>query len=65
MPSSHIILWAFPIGALVAFLLIFALLLWQRWGLRRRRERPPIETNLLRPPGHTLSIWLQAKEDPY
>ncbi|MGO8930873.1 MAG: nuclease-related domain-containing protein [Limisphaerales bacterium] len=63
MPPLTITPWAFPIGVLVAALLTAGLLLWQRRRRSQRRERPPIQTRLLRPPGHTLAIWLQEREE--
>ena len=63
MPAPAINPWAFPIGVLVAALLTAGLLLWQRRRRSQRRERPPIQTKLLRPPGHTLAIWLQEREE--
>ena len=47
----------------MAVLLIFGLVLWQRWRRRQRCERPPVQSKLLRPPGYTLAIWLQEREE--
>src|SRR5437899_5725025 len=63
MPLPILNPWAFPVGAGLALLLPFGLIYWQRRRRRIRGERPPIETNLLRPPGHSLSIRLQEKEE--
>ena len=63
MPPTIISPWAFPIGALMALLLTMGLLYWQGWRRRQRRERPPIQSSLLRPPGHSLSIRLLEKGD--
>jgi hypothetical protein len=63
MPPPIVNPWALLIGELVAVVLMVALLLWQRWRRRQRRERPPVQAKLLRPPGQTLAIWLQDKEE--
>lgn len=63
MQAPSINLWSIPVGVAAALGVIGVILFWQRRQRRLRRERPPISKNLLRPPGHTLSIQLQDCQD--
>src|ERR1044071_79373 len=60
MQAPLINLWPMPIGAAVVVAAIIGIAAWQRRQRELRRERPPISRKLLRPPGHTLSVQLEA-----
>jgi len=51
------------IGALLSACVVVGLLVWRRQQRRRLGVRPPIETSLLRPAGHTLQLRLQESEE--
>src|SRR2546425_1824096 len=58
MQAPAINYWIMPVGAVAAACIILGPVWWQRRWRRRRGERPPSTRNLLRPPGHTLSLRL-------
>lgn len=53
------------VGGILSSLVILGLVLWQK----RRRDRlgiePPIRTNLLRPPGHSLQLRLEELQEKW
>ena len=54
--------WVILVGAIAAGGIIVGAVQWQRWQRRQRGVRPPNTRNLLRPPGHHLSLRLEDYE---
>ena len=50
------------LGAIVPMVFLIAAIILDRQR-RRNIEKPPQSEKLLRPPGHSLSIWLDEKAD--
>src|SRR4051794_3623562 len=48
------------VGGLIPLAVLIAFLFYDKWRRKKRRERPPIEEKLLRPPGYTLAKRIEG-----